>query len=94
MSDEEKLLALEKAYDEARDRVNDASPTGTLLDPGIVCTYDICRLTLEELRAVVAYELLKDGMETKDAIDIWRGLNDLYNDRESIIQTLTDVFGY
>lgn len=51
-------------------------------------------LPLEDLRALLAYEFAKDGMELRDVIEVKEGLNDLYNTEDQIKEELVNTFGY
>lgn len=51
-------------------------------------------LPLEDLRALLAYEFAKDGMELRDVIEVKEGLNNLYDTEEQIKEELINTFGY
>lgn len=51
-------------------------------------------LSLEELRAVLAYEMASDGMEWPDIEELWAGKNEEYQRREDILSALVNCFGY
>lgn len=55
---------------------------------------DFEKMTLEQLRAVLAYELLEDGSSSVYAKRVWEGRDPQYNNPQSIIRYLKLVFGY
>ena len=55
-------------------------------------------LNHDQLRAILGYELWKDGAEWNDVVDAWLGIkdfeNDVYSSREYIMDELVNVYGY
>jgi len=51
-------------------------------------------LTLEELRGLLSFEMLSDGMEPEDVQEILDGDNPSYQTTEQIMNELVEIFGY
>jgi hypothetical protein len=54
----------------------------------------ITELNLEYLRAILAFEYAKDGMEWNDVLEIWEGKNPMFQTEQKIMETLIEVFDW
>ena len=50
-------------------------------------------LTIDQLRALLAYHYWKDGAEEDFVVEVWK-TDPVWNNRGSILRILTNVFGY